>query len=201
MGAGVRCAYGRDETVDKMILFSARRRADRKAAERLYAACVGAARRPALYLALGVADTLQGRFEMLSLHLFALLHRLMHDPGDDPELAQLVSESFVADMDAAFREMGVGDVTVPRRMKTLYRSFAGRIGAYGKALEEGDAALAAAVARNVFPDGSGERHATALALYLNMAVKALREAELDALRRGDAPFPQPPAQGSMEIVA
>ena len=68
-----------------------------------------AARRPALYLDYGVPDTLQGRFEMVALALFPVLNRLMHEPGDDPELARLVSESFVDDMDAAFREMGVSD--------------------------------------------------------------------------------------------
>ena len=106
---------------------------------------------------------LQGRFEMVALNLFPVLHRLMHDPGDDPELAQRVAESFVDDMDAALRDIGVSDTRVPKRMKTLYGSFAGRIAAYGKALGEGDAALGAAIARNVFPDGGDGGHVRALA--------------------------------------
>jgi cytochrome b pre-mRNA-processing protein 3 len=142
---------------------------------------------------MGVPDTLQGRFEMVALHLFPLLYRLMHEPGDDPELARLVSESFVADMDAAFREMGVGDLTVPKRMNTLYRSFAGRISAYSGALRDGEGALAAAIDRNVFPDRSADRQALFLAQHAQAAVAALRAANLDALRRGEAPFPAPPA--------
>ena len=171
--------------------FSDRRRRERAAAERIYAASVAAARRPQLYLALGVPDTLQGRFEMVALHLFPIMHRLMHDPGDDPELARLVSESFVAEMDASFREMGVGDLSVPKRMNALYRSFAGRMSAYKKGVEEGDEALLDAVARNVFPDGSADAHALALKAHLAAAVAAVRAADLEAIRRGDLPFPEP----------
>ena len=174
-----------------VMLLSPRRRRERDAAGRLYAAAVGAARRPVLYTAYGVPDTLQGRFEMIALHLFALINRLMHEPGDDRELARLVAESFVADMDGAFREMGVSDLAVPKRMKVLYRSFAGRVGAYRAALAEGEAALAAAVARNVFPDGAEGNAALALARHLRRTVAAMRQADISALRRGEAAFPPP----------
>lgn len=190
MARGLHAVYGEDETAT-MILFSPRRRVERRVAERLYHACLGAARNPALYLAHGVPDTLQGRFEMVALHLFPVLHRLMHEPGDDPELARLLSESFVTDMDGAFREMGVGDVTVPKRMTTLYRSFGGRVSAYKAALDTGDQALVAAIARNIFPDSPQDRRADALAVYLRAAVQALRDADLDRLRRGEVPFPEP----------
>lgn len=181
------------------MLFSARSRREKEAAERIYAACLQAARQPALFTAFAVADTLQGRFEMLTLHLFPVLHRLMHAPGDDPALARLVSEAFVNDMDAALREIGVSDVAVPKRMKTLYRSFAGRIAAYKSAIEAGGGALEAAVARNVYPDaesdadGRSGQCALELANYLDEAVAAMRTASLDSLRGGDAPFPPPPA--------
>jgi cytochrome b pre-mRNA-processing protein 3 len=162
-------------------------RARREAAGRIYAAVLAAARHPALYIGYGVPDTLQGRFEMVALHLFAVLHRLMHDPGDDPELARLVSESFVADMDGAFREMGVGDLSVPKRMQALYGSFAGRISAYESGLK--DESLADAIQRNVFPDAAETGHALALAAYLTEAVAALRAVDMASLNRGDLPFP------------
>jgi cytochrome b pre-mRNA-processing protein 3 len=174
-----------------MMLFSRGKRREREAAERLYAACVRAARQPGLYRDYRVPDTLQGRFEMMALHLFALLHRLMHQPGDDPALARLISERFVADMDAAFREMGVGDISVPKRMKTLYSSFAGRVSAYEEALKGGESAIVAAVARNVFPDGLQDRRAVSLAQHLASTVEAIRAADLADLRRGEAPFPMP----------
>lgn len=172
-----------------MFRFSSHKRAEREAAAHIYRAAAAAARRPALYLRHGVPDTLQGRFEMLALHLFAVLHRLMHEPGDDPELARLVSETFVEDMDDAFREMGVGDLSVPKRMRDLYGSFAGRMTAYRAAVAEGRAALVDAIQRNVFADIAEEKGAAALAGYLDEALSALRDADLAALRRGDVPFP------------
>ncbi len=173
-----------------MLLFSARRRSERDAAARIYAACLAASRRPALYLAYGVPDTLQGRFEMVAIALFPVLNRLMHEPGDDPKLARLVSESFVDDMDAVFREMGVSDPAVPKRMKTLYRSFAGRITAYRQALGAGTDALVEAIARNVFPDGFRDERAIALGEYLKAATAAIAAVEIAALRRGEIPFPE-----------
>jgi cytochrome b pre-mRNA-processing protein 3 len=132
---------------------------------------------------------------MLALHLFPVLYRLMHVPGDDPALARHLSETFVDDMDAAIREIGVSDVRVPRRMKELYRSFAGRIAAYKAGLEEGEGPLAAAIARNVFPDetsdGRAAKRALALARYLQRAVAAVAGADLDTLRRGSARFAPP----------
>jgi len=174
-----------------MLPILSQRRGGRKAAERIYAVSMEAARHPALFSDYGVPDTLQGRFESLTLHLFAVLHRLMHDPGDDPALARLVSESLVAHMDATFREMGVGDTIVPKRMTTLYQSFAGRIDAYKRAWEESGEALAEAIGRNVFPDGQEDRHIAALSAYLKAAVAAVRETPLDDLRNGARPFPAP----------
>jgi cytochrome b pre-mRNA-processing protein 3 len=173
-----------------MVLFSARRRGEREAAARIYAACRDAARRPALYLAYGVPDTLQGRFEMVAFALFPVLNRLMHEPGDDPALARLVSESLVEDMDAVFREMGVSDPAVPKRMKALYSSFAGRITAYREALGGGEEALTEAVARNVFPDGPSDEHAAALGAYLKTATQAIAAADIAVIRRGEIPFPE-----------
>jgi cytochrome b pre-mRNA-processing protein 3 len=172
-----------------MFRFSSHRRAERDAAARIYAAAFAAARRPALYLQYGVPDTLQGRFEMVTLHLFAVLHRFMHDPGDEPELARLISERFVDDMDGAFREMGVGDLSVPKRMRALYGSFAGRVSAYEHAIADEDGRLADAIARNVFPGSADKRHATALASYLGEAVEQFRCADAAALRLGELPFP------------
>lgn len=186
--AGLPPVYGEDKAKRRMILFSGKRRNEREAAELIYEACRVAARRPALYAEGGVPNTLQGRFEMLALMLFPVLNRLMHDPGDDPDLARLVSEVFVEDMDATFREMGVSDPTVPKRMQTLYRSFGGRITAYRNALGENDALLQA-VARNVFPEAPADPRSEALAAYLKRTVEGIATAELATLRLGAVPFP------------
>lgn len=187
--------YGEDEARSVMRLFAGRQRGEREAAERLYAAAVTAARQPALYVDYGVPDSLEGRFEMVALHLFALIHRLMHDPGDDPALARLIAETFVNDMDGSLREMGVGDMTVPRRMKSLYGSFAGRLAAYQAALKEGETAMTAAIARNVFPEGSEDARAKELSMHLGVTAEALKRADLAELRRGNVVFPEPLQQG------
>jgi cytochrome b pre-mRNA-processing protein 3 len=189
MAAGIARVYGGDEAKGRKMLFSRARRREREEAERVYYAALAAARRPYFYLRCGIPDTLQGRFEMVSLHLFPVLHRLMHEPGDDPELAQRVAESLVDDMDGALREVGVSDTRVPKRMKTLYGSFAGRMAAYRQAFGEGEEAVGAAIARNVFPEGGEEHHVLALARYLRDAVAAIEVVELDLLRRGELPFP------------
>ena len=173
-----------------MAIFARRLKAEREAAERVYAACLNAARHPAFYLDDGVPDTFEGRFEVLTLTLFPVLNRLMHDPGDDPDLARRISESFVDDMDAVFREMGVSDPGIPKRMKALYGAFAGRITAYRAALGEGDSALADAIARNVFPGMQADKRVAVLAEYLKTAVRSVARIEMAALRRGEIPFPK-----------
>jgi cytochrome b pre-mRNA-processing protein 3 len=172
-----------------MIFTSARRRSESEAADAIYASAVAASRRPALYAAFGVPDTLDGRFEMLAFSLFPPIERLMHEPGDDPDLARRVAETFVADMDAAYREMGIGDTIVPKKMKLLYRSFAGRLSAYRTARGEGEESLAAAIARNVFLDEAPAGSAVALARQAIAACAAFRAAPIDLLRRGEVVYP------------
>jgi cytochrome b pre-mRNA-processing protein 3 len=173
-----------------MVFFSRRSKAEREAADRVYGACLNAARRPAFYLDHGVPDTFEGRFELLALTLFAVLNRLMHEPGDGPELARHISESFVEDMDAVLREMGVSDPGIPRRMKTLYGAFAGRVTAYRAALGEGDSALVDAVARNVFPGAPADKRSAILAEYLRRTVRSVADVDMAELRRGEIPFPE-----------
>jgi cytochrome b pre-mRNA-processing protein 3 len=172
-----------------MIFTSARRRLESEAADAIYASAVAASRRPALYARLGVPDTLDGRFEMLALSLFPPIERLMHDPGDDPDLARRVAETFVADMDAAYREMGIGDTIVPKKMKLLYRSFAGRLSIYRTARGEGEDALAAAMARNVFLDDAPAGSAASLARQAIATCTVFRTAPIDLLRRGEVVYP------------
>ena len=133
--------------------FLGRARADAEVAMDLYRAIVAQARQPQLYRDLNVPDTVDGRFEMIVLHQVLLYHRLQREGKDGQSLAQAVFDLFVVDMDRSFREMGVGDFGVPKRMKAVGRSFYGRLEAYGKPITEGDRdGLAAALQRNLFPD-------------------------------------------------
>ncbi|WP_261402521.1 ubiquinol-cytochrome C chaperone family protein [Chenggangzhangella methanolivorans] len=104
-------------------LFRKRSPEDPSAGETVYAAIAAAARRPALYRDLGAPDTLPGRFETLVLHA-ALVTRLGRDP--DPRarpLSQEIFDAMIAALEANVREIGVGDVTVPKRMKAMARAF------------------------------------------------------------------------------
>jgi len=130
-----------------------------RAGSALYAAAVAAAREPVFYLARGVPDTLDGRFDLISLHAFLLIHRLQDAPAPGPNLAQAVFDAMFADMDSNLREIGVSDLSVGKRMRAMWEAFHGRAKVYAAAVATGDrAALEAALARNVWrgsaPEGS-----------------------------------------------
>jgi cytochrome b pre-mRNA-processing protein 3 len=172
------------------MLLARRRRRERDAADTLYRAVVEASRRPAFYTDFGVPDTMEGRFESLLFHLFPVADRLGSGSDADPEFSRLLAEAFVADMDASLREIGVGDLSVPRRVKSMYGAFGGRIAAYASTKDD-LAALTAAVQRNVFEDGAPAPEAARLAGYLQEVVAALAEIPVAALKRGAPLFPDP----------
>jgi cytochrome b pre-mRNA-processing protein 3 len=117
----------------------------------LYGAAVAAARDPYLYETLGIPDTLDGRFDLIGLHVFLVIRRLTGLPAPGPELAQAVFDAMFNDMDVNLRESGVGDLSVGRKVRAMWEAFNGRSAAYRAALEAGDAAaLTAALARNVW---------------------------------------------------
>jgi cytochrome b pre-mRNA-processing protein 3 len=160
----------------------------------LYGAIVAQARLPAFYRCYGVPDTVNGRFEMIVLHLALLLGRFDTEPAPVRGLGQQVFDLFCRDMDANMREMGVGDISVPRRMRVVGEAFYGRKRAYEAALAEHDPAfLAAALARNVFAAPDGETPAVAaLAEYTRTAARQLKEHDVELMRQGHLGFPQPP---------
>jgi cytochrome b pre-mRNA-processing protein 3 len=157
----------------------------------LYGMIVAQARVPVFYRIYGVPDTVNGRFEMVLLHAVLVLRRL-EDEGRGPgrDLGQAIFDRFCRDMDESMREMGVGDLAVPRKMRRVGEAFYGRQAAYRAALAApDDAALAAALERNVFagaPEGDGPRR---LASYVRAAMSRL--AGQDGFRRGEVVFPAP----------
>ncbi|WP_128294026.1 ubiquinol-cytochrome C chaperone family protein [Afifella aestuarii] len=171
--------------------FQSRKRQEREHAAALYGAAAAAARHPQLYEEYGVDDTVDGRFEMLSLHLFAVVHRLTFGPDPDPELARLTTEAFVVDMDATYRDIGVSDRRIPKRMKTLFSSYGGRLGAYGSALSAGGDALEGAIARNIFGEESDSNASRRLADYLRALLAWLDNVPSAALQEGRIVFPDP----------
>ncbi len=167
-----------------------RRKPHERAGFALYAAAVAAARDPWFYAALGVPDTLDGRFDLIGLHAALLIHRLQGDAAPGPELAQAVFDAMFSDMDQNLREIGVSDLSVGKRVKAMWEAFHGRARAYAAALDANDpAALAAALARNVWRGALGtEGAARTLAAYSLRQFAALRRQDLGDLAAGRAAF-------------
>lgn len=171
----------------------------RASASQLYQSLVGRARQPVFYAEFGVPDTLDGRFEMITLHVFMAMYAGINKQNGDlkplplvrgrdavgetpragfydvwlnrrackkvPHLtsplqgeglssarfAQALFDAMFRDMEANLREMGVGDLSVPKKMKFMMRAFNGRCHSYASALRAGDrAAMIEALRRNVY---------------------------------------------------
>lgn len=162
----------------------------RAAIDQLHERIAAASRRHALYAALGVPDSLDGRFEALALHMILVVRRLGRLPPPADEVSQELVDSIFSHLDVALREMGVGDLTVPKRIKTLAASFYGRVQAYGRPLDAGDAgALAEAIGRNVTGDAT---NAQRLSAYAIEAEALLEGQDLDSLLRDGPRFPSLP---------
>ena len=169
------------------------RRADkrRRTIRTLHGRINEAARHPALYGRLGVPDTVEGRFEALSLHVILVLRRLGQLPPPARDVAQDLVDAVFLQLDAALRETGIGDMGIPKRIKRLGASFYARAGAYGTALDADDSeALAAALARNVL-DRDDPAAAEGLAAYARACAAALAGQDLDALLEQGPRFPDP----------
>jgi cytochrome b pre-mRNA-processing protein 3 len=171
-------------------LFGRERNANRAISDALYATIVAAARQPPFYSDWNVPDTPLGRFEMLSLHMFLFQHRLRGESGASRELAQILIDAFFADVDHSLRELGIGDLGIPKRMKKLARMFYGRTAAYADALERADReALAAALMRNVRPDAAAWPEAAELAAYVVEADAMLARQPSEGIRAGSLAYP------------
>ncbi|TIL57116.1 MAG: ubiquinol-cytochrome C chaperone [Mesorhizobium sp.] len=171
-------------------LFGRERHANRAITEALYAPIVAAARQTVFYSDWDVPDTPLGRFEMLSLHMFLFQHRLRGEGGVAGEVAQVLIDEFFMDVEHSLRELGIGDVGVPKRMKKLAKMFYGRTAAYDDALERNDHdALVAALARNVRPDAGTWPQATHLAGYVADVSRRLAEQPTESIVSGTVAFP------------
>ncbi|MEP9389259.1 ubiquinol-cytochrome C chaperone family protein [Mesorhizobium sp. KR9-304] len=175
-------------------LFGRERSANRAITESLYASIVAAARQPPFYSDWNVPDTPLGRFEMLSLHMFLFQHRMHGETGASQELAQILIDDFFEDVDHSLRELGIGDLGIPKRMKKLARMYYGRTAAYDDALGRNDReTLRAALMRNIRPDAEVWPEGARLADYVIVAVEVLAAQDSDAIRGGSISFPAPAA--------
>ena len=157
--------------------------------EAIYGMIVAQAREPLFYRHLGVPDTVNGRFDLLILHLWMVLRRLKEIEGESG-LTQALFDHFCDDMDANLREMGVGDLTVPKRMQAFGEAFYGRAAAYDLALGAGEEALAQALCKNIL-NGQGIENARQLAGYAEATIAILAGLGQAPLLDAAWKFPQP----------
>jgi cytochrome b pre-mRNA-processing protein 3 len=175
-----------------MILRLFRRQFHRGTIHTLYGAIVAQARRPEFYEEFGIADSVEGRFELIVLHLAVVLQRLEREP-QGATLGRALLDAFGRDMDHNLREMGVGDLAVPKQIKRMMEAFYGRAKSYESALAADDpAALARSLGRNVFAGGAAGGVAR-LADYVRCTARQLDAADGAQFLRGSLAFPEPHA--------
>ncbi|HLJ21570.1 MAG TPA: ubiquinol-cytochrome C chaperone family protein [Stellaceae bacterium] len=173
-------------------LFGFRSAGESRAAGFLYRAVVEQAREPHFFSSLHVPDSLDGRFETLTLHVFLMARRLKSEPSEAAlGLSRALLEAFVTDMDRSLREMGATDLGVGRRVKAMAEGFYGRVKAYEVALEEpGNTALEAALRRNLYGTLAmpQQQDLAIVARYVRRQDEALAAQPLAELLAGRARF-------------
>jgi cytochrome b pre-mRNA-processing protein 3 len=154
------------------------------------------ARLPVFYETYEIPDTLDGRFDVLALHVFLVIHRLRDDP-DKEEIVRQLPEKMLSEIDRALRESGISDMGVPRRVKTMAKAFLGRATAYENALRNNVRHdLVDALARNVFPGQDPDKaEIRYLAKYMRACENHLEALNTDTICAGSVSFPNPGAVG------
>ena len=151
----------------------------------LYSSVVAQARQPYFYTDLAVPDTPDGRYDMIMIHAFLLLHRLKQDLPNTEEISQAVFDIMFEDMDKSLREMGAGDVGIGRRIKEMAKGFYGRIAAYEDGLNRDDDSLNLALQRNVYRQSIAEDdQVRALSSYMRREAANLSNQPIEALLTG-----------------
>ncbi len=162
-------------------------------ARALYEGIVAQARQPGFYRDCGVPDSVDGRFELIALHTFLVLHRLKADPADTEALGQALFDVMFQDMDQSLRELGAGDLGVGPRVKRMAQGLYGRITAYEAGLNDPAAELEAALRRNLFGTVTPEpEQVRAMAAYLRGAVEAMAQWEPAKIEAAGPEFGPPP---------
>ncbi|MDJ0895712.1 MAG: ubiquinol-cytochrome C chaperone family protein [Alphaproteobacteria bacterium] len=169
----------------------------------LYAATVRQARSPGFFEALGVPDTLDGRFDVLSVHIHAVLRRLKEigagasstaDRRRISRFAQRIHDHMMADMENNLRQLGTGDLAVGKRVKEMASALYGSMEAYDEGLDGDEASLHGALARNLYRLGDpSSAQSAAMASYVRALHDALARQDGSNLLEGRVVFPEVPS--------
>lgn len=149
------------------------RKRDKETARTLYAALVAQARRPVFYESLGVPDTVDGRFDNIALHAFMVMRAV---PGMTPSVRQALFDVMFRDFERACREMGIGDLSVPRHVKRMMTAFKGRFFAYEQAINDPQM-MRDALVRNLYRkvEGVDINHVNAVSHYVAASLLTLAQ--------------------------
>jgi cytochrome b pre-mRNA-processing protein 3 len=177
-----------------MILRLFQRSSNTRTIRALYGVIVAQARSAAFYTRYGVADTVQGRFELIVLHLVLVISRFGREGDLGRQFGQRLFDQFCRDLDDNLREMGVGDLAVPKEMRRFAEAFYGRQAVYLAALSTTDEReLEKPLARNIFQAEGVDARIALLARYAHTARRGLDAQDDRAALRGEVSFPNPEA--------
>ncbi len=167
-------------------------------AGKIYGSIVASARQPTFYASWGVPDTREGRFEMLALHVALVMHRLGRAGASGADLGRSLGEVFMTDMDDNMREIGISDLTVPKKVKRAAAALYDRHRDYGAALgsatpsTEGLKTAIEAAFGPVVGSVAGALDSSAIAHYMERLHGGLAvTSDADCLA-GTLPLPWPP---------
>ena len=159
----------------------------------LYTEIVRQARQPEFYNNLGIPDTSNGRFDLIALHAFIIMKRLKSIGKNGETLSQALFDCMFQDIDKNLREMGVGDLSVGKKIKNLAAAFYGRIKAYEDALLKTDEFVVAAFKRNIYLDSQpSSKQLNTLVNYFREQIKESESWSLEKISEVDFVFKPPP---------
>ncbi|WP_374650384.1 ubiquinol-cytochrome C chaperone family protein [Dongia sp.] len=170
-------------------------RATRDVAGKLFQQLVTQARARVFYEKLGVPDSVDGRFDMVALHIFLIFQRLRGKGDRAAILSQALYDTLIHDFEASLRQLGAGDVGVGKRIRVMTEALQGRIKAYETALAGNDPIeLQGALRRNLYGTTEPDIEAVRIvANYLRRAKELADRQPMDRILRGVFEFPPPPA--------
>lgn len=162
-----------------------------KTAIAIYLSIVAQARTPTFYAALGVPDSLNGRFDLIVLHAMLAMRRIRAEGIDHGDLLQALFDYMFKDMDRSLREVGVGDMSVGKHIKKMAKAFYGRAAEYELAMDNSDdAAISEALKLNLYRSSEpSDAHVKAMVRYIHQADSDLKSGSFKDLCLGRLSWP------------
>lgn len=170
-----------------MLAFLKKKNPHSDPARRAYARLLERVRAPVFYATYGVPDSFDGRFDLLVLHVFMVINRLAREGEGAQAFNQALFDVMFADMDQTLREMGIGDMGVPKHQRRMMKGFNGRMHAYNEALAQGEGAFAVALRRNLYGtlEDSEVPNVQKMIRYVRECMEAMARAPVSELVKGN----------------